>query len=234
MTKLFEFLSRKGLSQSKFIKTLSSWNHWNVLVFLEELFSILNGYNTSKPNPFGFICNNHMSGGRDICSHTNCRFKGLDTMARFAALYADHVLVQDPFDLYGDFESIANWHRECLLQELAQDISILHYLKPLIESNIITLVSRERQIGQLRYRLYGTDSVGKRINKVRKKLHKLYLSQTKARMDKGKDSDFIAVIEGPDDLYTHGSLVKRLEPHKNRGRCVLMLQCCRNCRIMDT
>ena len=50
-------------------------------------------------NSFSFTSNGSLSGGRFPCASHKCRLQKIDELSSFAALYADHVFVQNPFDV---------------------------------------------------------------------------------------------------------------------------------------
>lgn len=49
-------------------------------------------------NPFSFLANSSLSGAANPCFHPLCRLARAKALGRFAALYADTVLIRDPFE----------------------------------------------------------------------------------------------------------------------------------------
>jgi hypothetical protein len=73
-----------------------------------------------------------LRGGPRPCADWACRKRRLDELIRFAALYADQILIPDPF---WDFDLRVDdpWTRRSLLDDLAG----LGELRPLMEAGIV-------------------------------------------------------------------------------------------------
>lgn len=89
---------------------------------------------------YNFLSNSSLAGGDFPCAALACRMRNVGELARFAALYADKVLLPSPIDEH--ISAIEN-HREINRYNLAVDIIILLYLKPLVLAGIIGFISSQ-------------------------------------------------------------------------------------------
>jgi hypothetical protein len=90
-----------------------------------------------RPSLFSFIGNASFAGYPTPCSAPLCRIESVDSVARFAALYADHVLLPDPFaamhsqieaDSGRDSQDVDAWYLH-----VATHLASLNILQPLLE-----------------------------------------------------------------------------------------------------
>ena len=74
-----------------------------------------------------------MSGDGTRCSDPECRLSRIDETARFATLYADRVLILDPFErFFGVIEVTSR-----LIEEISVSIQLLHDIRPAAEAGFI-------------------------------------------------------------------------------------------------
>jgi DNA-binding transcriptional ArsR family regulator len=137
--KFFKFLEKKSITPDKVKDTLSSWGTKHLGEFIEECKELVpfSQRKSGLSSVFDFAANHSLSGDIYPCSALGCRLSNVDELGRFAALYADHVLVLNPLRLHipDKFESIDQ-------KILMDDISVLYRLKPLLESGILELAPR--------------------------------------------------------------------------------------------
>ncbi len=100
---------------------------------VESSFSVPMQVHGATPK-FGFMANTPLSGGSSPCSEIDCRIARVDTLARFAALYADHVAIRNPFADYSPDMPVS-----ILRQRLVGDIAVMLRLEPLIEAGVVTV-----------------------------------------------------------------------------------------------
>lgn len=105
--------------------------------FMELAFKLTEAVrpNPTENKPFSFIANNTLSGGRHPCSEYSCRERNLEELASFAALYADTVYIQDPFERL--ILTKRDRFTEVDRNELAFAIGYYGRLFPLIDKGII-------------------------------------------------------------------------------------------------
>lgn len=111
---------------------------------LEEFTDTLQGYldNMSNQinytdNNYSFIANSQLSGDVSPCAGLSCRMDNVEQIARNAALYADTVFIQNPFDKYLGTNDFKEFDRENIIN----DLIILKFLKPLIDEKIVRFSS---------------------------------------------------------------------------------------------
>ena len=73
----------------------------------ESLLKCVNSLRMSSPfiwgppdNPFSFLSSSSLRGAANPTADLPCRLDQAQRLARFAALYADTVLIEDPFDYF--------------------------------------------------------------------------------------------------------------------------------------
>lgn len=214
ISEILNLLDSHALTADKFDKTLESWDKGNIIRFTESIFRALRNHTLPPSSPFGFVANSHLSGIRQFCGHRECRRNGLVQMAHFAALYADTVVLQDPFDLYNDPESACCIPLPCLLEEFRTDIEMLNIMRPLMEADIIRFVSRDCTVGSpmLRELPLGKKKASKPTEKALRRLLNTYLDESEVFLERQESGDWLAVMNGPKDLYLHGPLAQKVEP----------------------
>jgi hypothetical protein len=83
-------------------------------------------------NPFSFLASSSLSGAGNPCSDPHCCFARAKALGRFAALYADTVLIRDPFgDILHEKDSAK------LRLEFSLKLGILDLLRPEIEAGVV-------------------------------------------------------------------------------------------------
>lgn len=140
MIELFEIFKKTKLTPNRIPSLFDAQdNH------LKDVVTVINqNLPTRKQSskilgPFSFVSNSQMSGGRVYCRHFACRFSAAENLAYNAALYADHIYLQNPFERYTRIEHFDNDHK----YDLANDIFLLFLFKPLIEKGIVSYCNPE-------------------------------------------------------------------------------------------
>ena len=68
---------------------------------LTEALAQINYDHANVPvSEFSFVSNGRLSGAPAPCPGTKCRVPPARELARFSALYADHVVIRNPFEQY--------------------------------------------------------------------------------------------------------------------------------------
>ena len=138
---LFSFLSSVGFRKrvSDIQRTagiLAGWEPTKIGDFCLEISERLPRPTCIPKSPFSFMGNSSLGGDSLPCSAPYCRMNTVDSMARFAAVYADAVILPDQFDEL--HEGIGTKYLENFCMDVAIHVHILQYLRPLIEDGLIT------------------------------------------------------------------------------------------------
>lgn len=136
----FDYLDRKNLSEDRFRSTISKWRKKEISNFAAEAKSLLPFANGRQQSNFGFIANSSLSGRCDPCSHIDCRLEHADRLARFAILYGDYTLLQDPFEHLDFVESMDLKNARSFI---ADDLFVIYRMRPLIEAGLVSLAQRQ-------------------------------------------------------------------------------------------
>jgi len=212
---LFSYLATVGLEKpsSNVRRTadiFASWEIGKLGDFCFEISERLPRPRTRTISPFSFVGNSSLGGDNSPCMNPSCRIRAVDSMARFATLYADKVFLPDPFEELHDW--VGTKYRDRISLEIAMYVHVLYYLRPLLEEGIVSYTTTmhrnlcvtcyEKAIGEV-----GTQYV-KKLLAAKRVLEKRYYEEIDyevAAIDK-----YMEVIQrGPDDLVPHGQAVSR-------------------------
>jgi hypothetical protein len=128
----FEFLASKGLRPSEAERTLKSLGKAKLLDLSTDIQGQLPYVRDSADSRFGFLASSTLSGAPEPCGQIACRLSKADELARFASLYADEVLIRDPFSRYSE-----DSRKSALRGQLLADLRVLGHLQPLIEAGLV-------------------------------------------------------------------------------------------------
>ena len=132
----FEFLSNKELSLSNLDEKIYSWSPNSLLEFSEDCQELLPTTTKKASSIFDFTANSQLSGSPSPCAAMDCRMQNVDAMARFATLYADRILLRNPFE---DYHRI-NQFDDDSYEKIVNDLRIIYQLKPLLEAGLVDFV----------------------------------------------------------------------------------------------
>lgn len=144
MNRVYELLARHDIYEMADAESLKEWapSELRDLTFRideairesEKPFSP-----TEEWDRFSFLANGALSGLSFPCAHPGHRVKRVDQMARFAALYADEVIAQNPVSIppVGALELPSS-----VKIRVANDVFVLLSLKPLVKAGIIGVYSK--------------------------------------------------------------------------------------------
>jgi len=90
-----------------------------------------------KDSIFNFQASSSMAGGEFPCSAVECRMNSLEMLLRFASLYADQIIMQNPLDKH--IENIEKGYINS--HELYVDVCRLLEMRELVEDEIVTFES---------------------------------------------------------------------------------------------
>jgi hypothetical protein len=126
---LYELLEQRGLTGPDVTEKLSKWPRGHVEDLAHTLFAAIPRSADPATSPFDFVSSSQLAGGPHPCSYLGCRSNRLAEVSRFAALYANSVVIPDPVSLNSDVRPDAT--------EVAADIVLLQQIRPLVEAGII-------------------------------------------------------------------------------------------------
>lgn len=134
--KLFELFRKKGVFRKNLKETVGNWTTSQIGSFLEECEGIAPYVESTDlgSHTFDFAASSTLSGACYPCSHPNCRLKQVDRVARFAALYANHVLILNPLPAHAPEVVDRNFRLR-----LCGDLQVLNHVRPLLEAGIVGL-----------------------------------------------------------------------------------------------
>lgn len=227
---LFDYFATRGFGtrklSSRAAAIIEGWHVEELLRFREDVGGLMPYYEISAQSPFEFIASSSFGGSADPCAAMECRLNQVSSMAQFAALYADRVLLPDPFEIAtksrgGSLEEIKG--------ELFVHLTILYALRPLIRIGIVGFAHTHhyRFCRACYARLIGATPAAhkKYLSTMMNELAASYSKNTKVSFHH-EDDDFFFKIVGPDTLVPHGSayfrpnesLRRRLEESYSKKR----------------
>lgn len=135
MSDFFELARSLNLLSEQTGNRLSRLRKTKLLDFAFEASFALPRRGHAENLGFEFMANTSLSGGAQPCNETTCRVNRADHLARFAALYADHVVIPNLFAEYS-----ANFSVDVLRSRLEGDIAVMSLLEPLIQEGLVSVI----------------------------------------------------------------------------------------------
>jgi hypothetical protein len=148
---LFETMRSHGVT-SKTIEQIGSWSDQRLFTLFEELRNKTREPDVISHGPFTFAANDSLSGRSIPLCAGKARIMKAEQLARFAALYADSLLLRDPFEWYPQAEMVVDeegnrtfigrdlephdFSKHQLRDHLIDDLRFLLFIEPLFESGI--------------------------------------------------------------------------------------------------
>lgn len=217
---LFEYLEKRGLALEALHSSLERWTLTQLLTICRNISEALPGSTSQASTPFNFVASPSLSGGPSPCSALECRLDRLDSLAQFAALYADRVLIPDPFfNLLEEHSHDVDSVRE----ELSVHVAALFRFRPLMEAGIIEFVSsKHRHICVDCYEKALRKKRGafkRQLRSARSYLTKTFLSETHAVIKSDEYGPYVD-LKGPEFLFEHGHLAVALPPESDLAKHV--------------
>jgi len=217
----YKYLRRRGISKKNVFRKLDSWDFREILDFVLEAYLTLRMRPEETESIFTFTANSGLSGAPFPCESIICRLNKLDSVARFAALYADKVFIENPFERYLSSESVYDPTTKTTM--LAGDILGLLYLRPLFQAGLLSI---RHNINLLCSNCLAEvealeQKVSKQLDRARKQLQKRYLREVQVHILKEDDEVFLRYT-GPEHLIEHGilDLIGPLQlPQSLREKC---------------
>lgn len=144
--------------------------------------------------------------GRWPCAALGCRLKRAEHLAHFAALYSDRVYIRNFFSDY--VEHLEDGHltdESALRAEFAEDLELLTYLRPLIDSEkILPITPPNYCLHCLAKHSLGLEDE-KQLTKALRSLVQRMENEVDVSLSCVQGKLYSIVAKGPEDLLDHGS-----------------------------
>ena len=200
-----EVLERHGLTRDEDSQLVSEYEEEKAAPLFEQLYEAVlqtqfedNESSSDESDKFSFLASPSLRGEAD-CGCYGCRLQKLDTLGRYAALYATKIILPLPLPLHGGIVPLGGF--------LSHSVLALLRLRPLIESGIVLPVAmnsldcehtidRSRQLLALAEEL-ADDAARQMLDRFEIK----FQLPEKSGFDKAAFR-----VTGPEDFLEHGSL----------------------------
>jgi hypothetical protein len=206
-----ELLEKYGLIRDEDCLRLEDISSRRLLKLNEQLYSIIYErqrkrhweHQGTEIDPFTFMASASLRADA-TCNHYPCRASKLDFLGRYAALYANNVILPVPLSSPEESGSDVDGTR----RDLAPTVQSLLHLRPLIEAGIVTPVVKRSF-----HCVHTHEWAGKMIEVVR---HAAVVIARDAMRDfrvvyqlpeKSPTGESTVYIEGPEELIEHGEIV---------------------------
>ena len=159
----------------------------------------------SAKNLFAHSASIALGGGRWPCGELGCRLDRAYQLAQFAAFYSDKVYIHNFIgDYLSHLESDEYTDEELMRFKFMMDLSILEFLRPLIESELIVPISADMICPHCFVEHILKQENDKCLAKGLKNLAKRYETEVEYSIRLQKDGGFGLLMRGPDNLLEHG------------------------------
>lgn len=162
---------------------------------------------TIRNDNFSFTANSALSGGNHPCAAPECRFQRVERLVSFAALYADEVYIQQPFEniaLKGPSEI-----REVDRHNLVAGIQTYLILRSLIKHGIIKYAHDENPFCDHHYETVAKpliDEINKKSDRLQFEITKELLDCCSITFNCAKPNSPFFEISGPSGVIEHGKV----------------------------
>ena len=200
----FEYLAQVGLTEDRLEQTLSGWRSSQLTAFLARYAETFPPFIADGAQPqFSFIANTGLSGGPFPCRRAECRLTRADALGRFAALYADKVLIRDPLELFVHLQDHVDAE---MLPNLADSLRVLYLLRPLLEAELIDLASGTLRVCPNCYRnLLAENGIApERFDRAKDALSDRFVREVSVVIRRLAHGAYLE-MRGPEALIEHGS-----------------------------
>lgn len=208
---LFEFLYEQGLSQENVGSQLNRWNASKLIDFMTQCrYHLPYGEKTSS-SMFDFIANSQLSGLDYPCQKYVCRLNNLERLARFSALYADTVLIRDPFEVHkNQKDELEPYALQLLRDDVIISLELIYYLRPLIDNGVVGFARSNFHLCRDCF-LEGigldNEEYQHKISQAKAHLKVKYANEAKFTLKTNQKSRTLQLhVEAPEYLINHSSL----------------------------
>ena len=200
MKPVYELLASYGLTPAGYRARLESWSEEQTIDFLVTMCEAMLDSHDRQGARYSFIANGPMGGDSTRCSDPECRLTRIDETARFAALYADRVLILDPFEQFFGTTEVTRR----LINEISVSIELLHAIRPAAEAGLIGMATGNYCFCKDHYRDFEAHQSD--IETACTVLQDQYRDQlsVELRRSTAVENAWEFVITGPESLVEHG------------------------------
>lgn len=166
--------------------------------FCEE-FSELTSYKLLAPQNsiYSHSASISLGAGRYPCASKICRISKAEQLAQFAAFYSNHVYVNNFMHSH-----VLHTKSSELRTDIIDDLTILSYLYPLVESDLISFVTYDDICPHCMAITSINENMGDQFKDACSYLEQVYLSEVKYTVAK-EGTGFSLIAEGPELLIPH-------------------------------
>ena len=202
MNPLFELFMKENVNMKTVHKYITDLSEINLIDFINRCNNIIvfTDRSDKKNGEFCFVASDNISGGKTVCSEIQCRSQKAESLGRFSAMYADKVIVKNPFEDWINYKSINNHHRK----EIINDITILLINQDLFNEGLFGFYkSRHHFCEKCLMKLIDIEKLIKKNNQIAKKIiKKEILNKTDFYIISNTLGVYIKAI-GDTSLYEH-------------------------------
>jgi hypothetical protein len=207
MDNFFEIIFKLGRTPDKIKKTIRGLPSSKLLSIASDL-CIATGFPKKDQHlTFDFAANTSLSGQGYPCMDEGCRIRKAEELATFAALYADRVLIRDPFEsfMFKGPEDIHDFDRWDFLGSILVSV----YLKPLLDKGLVVFSKSTLPLCAHHHEKQHeieNNNIPK-LELVNNSLTDEYLNKTSIIYNWDKEGYPFFTVNGPEDLVPHGHTV---------------------------
>ncbi len=215
--------NKQGIPGRKLLSRMEAWGPDDLLRHSNALSAQVT---TVRPHearkaisPFEFVGDTALAGGPFPCFEHNCRLSQVDAMTQFAALYADRILLLNPFGRLADeLQSTAIIDKTGLQDNLYEFIHyarVIFHIHPFLTENIVQFIDFPQYCSNC-YSKLTNDLQRQFMNRMEKEKNifkKNVLKNVEFTTKTGEAEDYIEV-NGPEYLVNHGIGIFRLTEEK--------------------
>jgi len=207
-------LKRAGLIKGGKIvdRTFESLSFVKILDIYDEITELSSPIPSSSEMAGKLHCASiSLSGGLTECASVGCRIERADELARFSALYSDHVLFYNFLsDIAPGFGHAPDEDSDDLRYRMYSDISVLNSIAPLIEQGVLIPYSTPKAYCPSCYaHKFIGENAGKRFKRARSQLSKQLFDSMVVEIDV-LEEEYWALCSGEHEYFSHGSFNYRL------------------------
>ena len=201
---LYDFL--EGFEQIEihdiYKQIVNEWSEEQVEEFTVNVFQRIPNDSFERQSYYNFYANSTLAGAPYPCSALECRMKNVIDLLRFAALYADKILLPSPIDKH--FEDI-EMGKKVNRMNLASDIIIILNLKSLILAGIMGFFSSYVCLCAdcLKKIVTREDELQNKMQKISELMYKETLENISSKLQRDSDGIAYLAIKGAEKLGFH-------------------------------
>ncbi|MGA2091983.1 MAG: hypothetical protein ABSH16_01055 [Sedimentisphaerales bacterium] len=205
---LFERFEKAGFLKKKKVNidAIARASLFEIFELAARPYGIISYKNLSRDNSvLANAASISLGCGRWPCDSLSCRLQRAEQLAQFAALYSDRVYIRYPLSDYISHVDGKHLPDEFVIKKyFAEDMVILNYLRPLIESNKILPISPPHVcLDCLAKHSLGLKD-DKQLNKAFNYLNKRMENEINASLYLKQKKIYYMRADGPEDLLEHG------------------------------